>query len=215
MAKELKKEKKVSPLKGSNLWGVLLFIILLLVDMVTKLVADAYFSNQPAGTKIEIIPGWISLCITYNRGIAYGIGKDSEEWVKLAVIAATGVLMLGLAILYFRMDKRRVWFRTALVFIVAGGLGNLIDRVYYQVWDVETLYGVRDMVDLSRFGFAVCNFADFFICGGAAAMVLSLVFFDKDAMFPLGKYKALAKEEQATKETETAEVVTPVEKNNG
>lgn len=215
MAKELKKEKKVSPLKGSNLWGVLLFIILLLVDMVTKLVADAYFSQQPAGTKIEVIPGWISLCITYNRGIAYGIGRDSEEWVKLAVIAATGVLMLGLAILYFRMDKRRVWFRTAIVFIVAGGLGNLIDRVYYQVWDVETLYGVRDMVDLSRFGFAVCNFADFFICGGAAVMVLSLVFFDKDAMFPLGKYKALAKEEQATKETETAEVVTPVEKNNG
>jgi hypothetical protein len=41
------------------------------------------------------------------------------------------------------------------------------------------------------------------------------VFFDKDAMFPLGKYKALAKEGQATKETETAEVVTPVEKNNG
>lgn len=215
MAKELKKEKKVSPLKGSNLWGVLLFIILLLVDMVTKLVADAYFSQQPAGTKIDIIPGWISLCITYNRGIAYGIGRDSEEWVKLAVIAATGVLMLGLAILYFRMDKRRVWFRTAIVFIVAGGFGNLIDRVYYQVWDVETLYGVRDMVDLSRFGFAVCNFADFFICGGAAVMVLSLVFFDKDAMFPLGKYKALAKEGQATKETETAEVVTPVEKNNG
>ena len=215
MAKELKKEKKVSPLNGSSLWGVLLFIILLLIDMVTKLVADAYFSQQPAGTKIEIIPGWINLCITYNRGIAYGIGRDSEEWVKLAVIAATGVLMLGLAIVYFLADKKRVWFRTALVFIVAGGLGNLIDRVYYQVWDVETLYGVRDMVDLSRFGFAVCNFADFFICGGAAAMVLSLVFFDKDAMFPLGKYKALAKEAQATKETETAEVVTPVEKNNG
>jgi signal peptidase II len=215
MSKELKKEKKLSPLKGSNLWGVLLFAILLLIDMVTKLVADAYFSNQPYGTKIEVIPGWINLCITYNRGIAYGIGRDSEAWVKIGVIALTGFLMAGLPFLYFFTDKRRVWFRTAIVFIVAGGLGNLIDRVYYQVWDVETLYGVRDMVDLSRFGFAVCNFADFFICGGAAAMVLSLVFFDKDAMFPLGKYKALAKEGQATKETETAEVVTPVEKNNG
>ena len=215
MAKELKKEKKVSPLKGSNWWGVLLFIILLLIDMLTKLVADAYFSQQPAGTKIDIIPGWISLCITYNRGIAYGIGRNSEEWVKIAVIATTGVLMVGLAVVYFLVDKKRVWFRTALVFIVAGGLGNLIDRVYYQVWDVETLYGVRDMVDLSRFGFAVCNFADFFICGGAAVMVLSFIFFDKDAMCPLGKYRALAKEEKAVEKTETAEVVTPVEKNNG
>ena len=40
MSKALKKEKKVSPLKGSNWWGVLLFAILLLIDMVTKLVAD-------------------------------------------------------------------------------------------------------------------------------------------------------------------------------
>ena len=225
MSKQLKKEKKVSPLKGSNLWGVLLFAILLLIDMATKMVADAYFSNQPYGTKIEIIPGWINLCITYNRGIAYGIGRNSGEWIKIAVILMTGFLMLGLSILYFRLDKRRVWFRTALIFIVAGGFGNLIDRVYYQVWDAETLYGVRDMVDLSRFGFAVCNFADFFICGGAAAMVLSLVFFDKDAMFPMGKYKALAEEAEAlelaknekkdtVKKTETAEEI-PVEKNNG
>ena len=224
MSKALKKEKKVSPLKGSNWWGVLLFVILLLIDMVTKLVADAYFSNQPAGTKIEIIPGWINLCITYNRGIAYGIGSDSHELVKLGVIALTGFLMAGLPFLYFFTDKRRVWFRTAIVFIVAGGFGNLIDRVYYQVWDAETLYGVRDMVDLSRFGFAVCNFADFFICGGAAALVLSFIFFDKEAMFPLGKYKTLAKEEgvvetakteeNTVKETETAEE-TPVETNNG
>ena len=214
MSKALKKEKKGSPLKGSNWWGVLLFAILLLIDMVTKLVADAYFSNQPAGTKIEIIPGWINLCITYNRGIAYGIGRDSHELV-------TGFLMAGLPFLYFFTDKRRVWFRTAIVFIVAGGFGNLIDRVYYQVWDAETLYGVRDMVDLSRFGFAVCNFADFFICGGAAALVLSFIFFDKEAMCPLGKYKTLAKEvgvveteKKTVKETETAEE-TPVETNNG
>ena len=81
------------------------------------------------------------------------------------------------------------------------------------------------MVDLSRFGFAVCNFADFFICGGAAAMVLSLVFFDKDAMFPVGKYKALAEEAEALALAKNEEKVTvknsemveeiPEEENNG
>ena len=55
--------------------------------------------------------------------------------------------------------------------------------------------GVRDMVDLDRFGFAVCNFADFFITGGAATLVLALLFFDRDALLPMGKkYKALAQE---------------------
>lgn len=229
MSKELKKEKKVSPLKGSNLWGILLFAILLLVDMVTKVVADAYFSNQPAGTEIDVIPGWISLCITYNRGIAYGVGRNSPTWLKIGVVGATGLLMVILAIVYFKIDHRRVWFRTALVFIVAGGLGNFIDRVYYQVWDPTTQLGVRDMVNLSRFGFAVCNFADFFICGGAVAMVFALIFFDKDAMFPVGKYKHLAHEVELVEtpkmkveeESKRAEAlareveVTPLEQDNG
>ncbi len=195
-------------MKGSYLWGLLLFGVLLLIDMVTKLWADAYFSQPNAPKKIEVIPGWISLCITYNRGIAYGIGNDSPTAAKLAVILGTGALMLALAVGYFKLDKSRVWARIALVFIVAGGVGNLIDRVYYQVWDPTTFpYGVRDMVDLSRFGFAVCNFADFFITGGAALLVLSLFFFDKDALFPVGKYKRMAKDKVDASEIATAELI--------
>jgi signal peptidase II len=197
MNKKLNKKMKSAPLKGSNLWGMLIFAILLLVDMLTKAFADAYFSNPDAPESIDVIPGWIHLCITYNRGIAYGLGTNSPTWAKLAVVFGTGVLMLALAVLYFKVDKRRVWLRTAIVFIVAGGLGNFIDRVYYQVWDVNTLLGVRDMVDLSRFGFAVCNFADFFICGGAAMLVLALLFFDKDALFPTETYKKMSEEKDA------------------
>ncbi len=199
MSRKVKKEKKISSLKGSNLWGLLLFGVLLLIDMLTKLFADAYFSQPDAPQKIDIIPGWISLRITYNKGIAYGLGTNSPKWLKIAVVVLTGVLMLGLAVFYFLLDKRRSWMRMALVFVIAGGLGNFIDRVYYQVWDANAIYGVRDMVDLSRFGFAVCNFADFFITGGAVALVLALVFFDKEALWPVGKYKALAEEERALK----------------
>ena len=178
--------------------------------MLTKLFADAYFSQPDAPSHIDIIPGWISLRITYNRGIAYGMGSGSPTWAKIAVIAGTGVLMLALAIVYFKLDRRRVWLRTAIVFIVAGGFGNLIDRVYYQVWDVNAAFGVRDMVDLSRFGFAVCNFADFFITGGAVALIVSLFFFDKDALFPVGKYKEMAKGVDVA-EVATAKEVTSVE----
>ncbi len=210
-------KKKISPLKGSCLWGLLLFGVLLLVDMVTKVAADEYFSRPDAPNQIAIIPGWINLCITYNRGIAYGIGNDAPMWTKIAVIAATGVLMAILVVVYFKLEKSRVWIRTALVFIVAGGVGNLIDRVYYRVWDPNTLYGVRDMVDLSRFGFAVCNFADFFICGGAVALVAAMLFFDKDAVFPVGKYKQMAKEEEALKAAaeEAKKAAENSEKNDG
>ena len=199
-------------MKGSRLWGVWLFFILLFIDMITKFVADAYFSAEGAPEKLVIIPNWLNLQITYNRGISYGLGATSPTWAKIAVIVATAVMMLALTILYFKIDRRRSWLKTALVFVVSGGVGNLIDRVYYRVWETNGAYGVRDMVDLSRFGFAVCNFADFFICAGAVMLVLSLLFFDKEAMFPVGKkYKALAKE--AEEEAERKKAKKETEKN--
>lgn len=198
--------KTKGSLKGSWIWGVLIFCILLVVDLLTKAVADAYFSRPDAPSKIVIIPGWINLCITYNRGISYGMGNGAPTLAKLGVIAATAVLMIVLSVVYFKLDKNRTFIRIAIVFIVAGGVGNLIDRVYYQVWDPATFpAGVRDMVDLSRLGFAVCNFADFFITGGAVALVAALLFFDKEAVFPVGKYKQMAKEAEAKENAKKAE----------
>ncbi len=200
--KLLHTQNKESSLFKNCLWGVLLFAVLLFIDQLTKLVADVYFNQPTSPQKITIIPNWIYLTIAYNDGIAYGIGGDSSTAVKIGVIVATAVMMTVLSVLFFLMDKRRSFLRSAFVFIVAGGVGNLIDRVHYKVW-TDTLYGVRDMVDLSRFGFAVCNFADFFISAGAVMLVLSLLFFDRDAIFPVGKYKALAKEsEEKQKEKE-------------
>ncbi len=216
-AKKVKNKNVIRPLKGSNLWGVLIFAVLLLIDMVTKVAAEEYFSNPNHPKLIEVIPDWISLCLAYNDGIAYGIGSNSPSWLKLTVVAGTGVMMLVFAIVYFKLDKSRAWARTALVFIVAGGVGNLIDRIYFRVWEPSVVYGVRDMVDLSRFGFAVCNFADFFITGGAVVLVLALLFFDKDALFPVGKYKLQAKQiaELAKEEEEETAVEIQVEKKNG
>ena len=99
--------------------------------------------------------------------------------------------------------------RIALIFIIAGGIGNFIDRMYYQVWDPATdaviRDGVRDMVDISSIGFGVCNFADFFITGGAVALVLACLFFDTYAYSPKGKYVALQREADAIEEKRQAE----------
>ena len=194
----MKNKRENQEKSSASLWGMLLFFILIAIDQLTKLFADVYFSATGAPNEITLIDGWLWLRITYNRGISYGLGSDSSPVLKIIVIALTAVIMAGLLVWYFKSDKNRGFLRTALVFIVAGGVGNLIDRVQYQVWDPATSpLGVRDMVDLSRFGFAVCNFADFFITAGAIMLVLSLLFFDKDAVFPIGKYKKLAQAEEA------------------
>jgi lipoprotein signal peptidase len=122
--------------------------------------------------------------------------------------------MLFATVYYVKADKRRSCLRWCLVFVIAGGVGNLIDRVLFKVW-LENGGGVRDMVMLdfsvwieewfnvpptNFMDFGVCNFADFFIVGGAVALLLSFLFFDTDAFFPVGKYKALAKEAEETAE---------------
>lgn len=205
--------KKDKPMKGSRLWGILLFLILILVDQLTKLIADVYFVDylgEPSA-RVALIPGVIELCMEYNRGIAFSSFADAGMPLKIAIVVGTALLMVLFAAFYFKLDKRRTLLRLAIVFVVAGGVGNLIDRVYYRVWDPATAAlvrdGVRDMVYLNViFDFGVCNFADFFIVGGAVALVLSLLFFDTDAIFPLTKkYKELAKEAQEKVQAKKAE----------
>lgn len=195
-----KQNIKENGLKGSWIWGAILFFVLILVDQLTKAVADVYFKEMTDERAIVIIPNMIELCISYNRGIAFSMFATSDIAVKMAIVLSTGVMMIGVAYFYFKIDKRRTWIRVACILILAGGIGNLIDRVYYQVWDPASYNGgfrdgVRDMVRLKIiFDFGVCNFADFFICGGAATLFIAALFFDSYAYFPLGKYKALAKE---------------------
>ena len=188
--------KKVSgySLKGSVWWGIFWFFLLVFIDQATKFMAEAYFTRPSAKSEVPLIDGWLAFCLHYNDGIAFSWLQDAGPWVKIAVVVGTAVMMTLLTVFYFRLDKRRAWLRWALVFVVAGGVGNLIDRVYFQVWDTSSLLGVRDMVDLSKFGFGICNFADFFISGGAVALVLALLFFDCDALFPVGKYQVMAQE---------------------
>lgn len=193
----MEKGKKESPVKGSSLWGILIFAILILIDQLTKAVAETFISGS---AEYPLFGGLIYFRLVYNRGISFGMGNDASPLVKIGVIAATAVIMFALSVLYFKIDKRRSLIRTSFVFIVAGGVGNLIDRVYFKVWESGGAFGVRDMVDVSKFGFAVCNFADFFITAGAIMLVLSFLFFDTDAFFPVGKYKALQKEAEVKAE---------------
>ena len=53
-------------LKGSSFWGVLIFAVLLIVDLVTKWLADAYFNAEGTPRRITVIPNWIWLEIEYN-----------------------------------------------------------------------------------------------------------------------------------------------------
>lgn len=209
MNAELLKKKERN---AANAWGACIFFLLIFIDLITKLVADVYFAQTDAKSEIVLIPNICVLRMAYNRGISFGIGATASKGVKLGVLLGTSALMLAFAVCYFRLGKERKLLRIALLLVVAGGVGNLIDRLYYRVWDTASYAGgfrdgVRDMIDLtfSFIGFsAVCNLADFWITFGAIALVLALLFFDRDAVFPVGKYKAEAAERERAQKEEKA-----------
>lgn len=220
MAKKNEKTKKDvgrGALKGHWLWGLLVLSILLLIDLITKVGAQVYFEVM-GNADIVLIPDVLEFTYRENPGMAFSMGADAPMPAKLAVVILTGVVMAAVAVFYLRMDKRRSFLRWCLVFIIAGGIGNLIDRVLFKVW-LENGGGVRDMVmidfgpllhewfglEVAWLDFGVCNFADFFIVGGAVALVLAILFFDSGAILPVGKYKALSKEmEEAEKAKKAA-----------
>lgn len=218
------KKQKQKYLKGSRLWGLFLFALLLFIDQLTKAVADVYFVDvADAPSKLELLPGIIELQIAWNRGVAFSLLQDSDKLVKMAIVFGTALIMVVLTCIYLCLDKRRSFLRVAIVLIVAGGVGNFIDRFCYQVWNPETATGfrdgVRDMVYLDFSGllkqwfgwetnfmnFGVCNFADFFIVIGAVMLIFALLFFDRDALIPVGKYRVLANEQIAKEETKKME----------
>lgn len=189
------KFKKKWSLGGVTLAGALLFAFLIAFDLITKELAEKFLSD---GTTINLFGCYVRLRLVYNRGISFGMFSDGSAASKIAIIAVTSLMMLLLAVFYLFVDKRRRVLRVSLVFIVAGGIGNLIDRLLFRMWQADGVKGVRDMVDVSgiRFGsfnFGICNFADFFITAGAIMLVLSFLFFDADALFPTKKYRKLAK----------------------
>lgn len=200
------KLKKKFSLGGVTLWGAVLFVFLIVFDLATKALAEKYLSG---GKAVRLAGDFVVLRLVYNRGISFGMFSDGSVGAKVAIIVITAIMMLALTALYLLLDKRRKTLRISLVFVVAGGIGNLIDRIAFKMWLPDGAKGVRDMVDVSgikfgSFNFGICNFADFFITAGAILLILSFLFFDSEALFPTKKSKALAETlAAATLATET------------
>ena len=119
-----------------------------------------------------------SLYHTRNPGMAFGM-LGSAPWVfntisTIAIIAMLAYLYLGHA------DSKLSGI--ALCMMVAGGIGNMIDRI--------ALHYVVDFIYLDIINFAVFNGADSCVCVGAGLLVLALILEMKEEM----KKEKLAKE---------------------
>ena len=144
--------------KGCRLWWLVLPGVLL--DRITKQAATtilAPHSVKPA------ISGVLSWAYTRNHGAAFSILTGKSILLVLLTIALIAALLIYL----LRHTEIPNLERAGIWCIIAGGLGNLWDRIAYG--------SVIDFIRLDFVNFPIFNVADIFVCCGAAAVVLAVM----------------------------------------
>ncbi len=145
------------------LWCILI-VGLVLLDQITKILVA---TNMTLYESIPVIPNIVSITYIHNRGAAWGMFSE-HRWVFLLITAVAIIIM---PIILYRYRKVHVLFSISLSMIIAGAIGNMIDRVF--------LGYVVDFIEATFVDFPVFNVADICVTLGALLMAFYLIVLDK------------------------------------
>jgi len=129
--------------------------------------------QRTAFTQIEILP-FFNLTMVWNEGMSFGLlGDDSSGIQAIALSALAGIICTALFIWILR--EKRAGMIVALSMIIAGALGNVLDRLRFGA--------VADFFDFHIAGwhYPAFNIADSVIVLGVAYLALDALFFHKSS----------------------------------
>jgi signal peptidase II len=126
------------------------------IDQLTKYLAT---SQLMLGERSEVLP-FLAFDVSYNSGVAFGIGGDVSALVIAAELVLLSVLLWWLAAT--SRSAALIWLPAAL--LLGGALGNLADRARDGA--------VIDFVDLPRW--PTFNLADVAIVAGVVLLVIGV-----------------------------------------
>lgn len=139
---------------------LVLLAVLIGLDQWTKAAIERYI---PLGDSVEMIHGFFELTHLRNTGMAFSMFDD----LGIGFFIAVSILVIGCIIWYF-FHTKDVIIELSLVLILAGAIGNLIDRFSKGY--------VTDFFQFYIFGkpFAVFNVADVCISIGFVFLVIGM-----------------------------------------
>ena len=144
---------------------ILLILIVLIVaaDQLTKWLAVVYLKS---GEVAEVIPGVLHFKYLENDGAAFGM-LDNARWVFMVL---STVAIVALLVFLWRFPPKSLLCRVSVVFLIGGGIGNMIDRCL--------LGYVVDFIDFCAFPEIwryVFNVADAFVTVGTGMLMFYLI----------------------------------------
>ena len=135
-----------------------LFIGIILLDQIIKHIV---IENMRAGETIPIIQNAFHITYILNPGAAFGILENARIFF---IIVTFFVLAIGFYV-FPKLKKQEKFIRYGSIFLLAGAVGNLIDRIQNGL--------VVDFIDFRIW--PVFNIADIAICLGAFLVVYSVI----------------------------------------
>ena len=120
------------------------------------------FYLKPVGS-VSVINGFLEWNYVENTGAAFG--SFSGSTTLLSVITAV-IILAGIAAILLKKIKNKYLLVTATI-IIAGGLGNLIDRIFRGY--------VVDFIKVLFIDFPVFNFADILVTCGSFMLIIYLI----------------------------------------
>ena len=154
-------------LKNKNIWSVVMIIVIIAIDQITKYFAKSALYPDKAK---DFINGFIEFRYAENTGMAFSMFSGARWFFVVLTFAVT----VAMAVYMFKKCQNNLWLYWTIGVLIAGAAGNLIDRIY--------LGYVIDFINPTFVNFAVFNIADCAVTIGAVSLVAYLVFdmFEKD-----------------------------------
>lgn len=135
------------------------------IDQWTKYLTVTHI---PLHDVVEVIPGVLSWMYLQNSGAAWSILEGQMWFFYLITLVVVGVIIYYLQ----KYGKNSRLLSIALAFILAGAVGNFIDRLRIEY--------VVDMIRLEFIDFPIFNVADMSLSIGVALMLLYVVLDETD-----------------------------------
>ena len=141
----------------------ILIVLLILLDQITK---AAIAANPSTFGNLEVIPNFFYITYVKNTGAAWSMLAGQRTFLSL--LAAVAIFfMLGYLIKQKKNGNKLT--TAALILMIAGAAGNLIDRLLFGY--------VRDFLNFYIFGydFPVFNVADICLTIGVCLLILATI----------------------------------------
>lgn len=125
--------------------------------------------NISLGETKEFIPGFLSLTHLRNTGAAWSLLEGKMIFFYVITV------IVSVVIIYFLIQnyKKSIWYSVGLSFVLAGAIGNFIDRV--------RLGYVVDMLQTDFMNFPIFNVADSTLVVGVICIFIYLILDEKAA----------------------------------